>query len=250
MTFRFSPERSGRVLGAVVGMIAVLDTVSMATLPVREGRASVAIIVLTAVLLGAHALLYAFVVLVKERVGTAAYVAAQCAVLFAFGLLNPLLGLAVLLYVAAAIHTAALLAPAVTMTRVFFVLIALTAVSTALASNVYRGATVALALAVAGLAIAAISHIGFDRPLAAATVTEPRAAESPANDVSSSEPLTPRELEVLRRAAAGGTSKQIAAELSIAERTVKAHLASAYQKLGARTRAEAVAIAARRGLIV
>ena len=61
--------------------------------------------------------------------------------------------------------------------------------------------------------------------------------------------LTPRESEVLRQVAAGQTNKSIALKLGISEHTVKFHLGSAMTKLGAASRAEAVAIAIRRALI-
>ena len=61
--------------------------------------------------------------------------------------------------------------------------------------------------------------------------------------------LTPRETEVLRQVAAGQTNKAIALRLGISEHTVKFHLGSAMTKLGASSRAEAVATAIRRGLI-
>lgn len=63
------------------------------------------------------------------------------------------------------------------------------------------------------------------------------------------ESLTPRESEVLRYIAAGQTNKAIALKLGISEHTVKFHLSSAMSKLGAASRAEAVATAIRRGLI-
>ena len=63
------------------------------------------------------------------------------------------------------------------------------------------------------------------------------------------ETLTPREAEVLRHVAAGLTNKAIALKLGISEHTVKFHLGSAMSKLGAASRAEAVATAMRRGLI-
>jgi len=59
--------------------------------------------------------------------------------------------------------------------------------------------------------------------------------------------LTEREMEVLQAAAQGKTSKEIAFALGISERTVKAHLASIYQKLGVDSRAAAIAAAAGRG---
>jgi DNA-binding NarL/FixJ family response regulator len=61
--------------------------------------------------------------------------------------------------------------------------------------------------------------------------------------------LSPREAEVLRQVAAGQTNKAIALQLGISEHTVKFHLGSAMTKLGAASRAEAVALAIRRGLI-
>ena len=61
--------------------------------------------------------------------------------------------------------------------------------------------------------------------------------------------LTARELEVLRLAADGGSTATIAERLGISPATVKSHFEAGYAKLGARNRAEAVAIAFRRGLI-
>ncbi len=61
--------------------------------------------------------------------------------------------------------------------------------------------------------------------------------------------LTERELEVLRAAAQGQRSKEIALDLGISERTVKAHLASIYNKFGVDSRAAAIAVAAQRGLL-
>lgn len=57
--------------------------------------------------------------------------------------------------------------------------------------------------------------------------------------------LSPRERETIARIADGKTTKEIAAELSIAESTVNWHVSNALSKLGASTRAEAVAIALR-----
>jgi DNA-binding NarL/FixJ family response regulator len=61
--------------------------------------------------------------------------------------------------------------------------------------------------------------------------------------------LSGRETQVLRLIADGLSTKQIARELSITERTVKFHVSSILNKLGADTRAQAVALAARRGLL-
>ena len=61
--------------------------------------------------------------------------------------------------------------------------------------------------------------------------------------------LTDRELEVLASVARGERSKEIASHLGISERTVKAHLASIYSKLGVDSRAAAIAVAAHKGLL-
>jgi len=66
---------------------------------------------------------------------------------------------------------------------------------------------------------------------------------------TSLEPLTARELEVLRLMSQGLQNKEIAAALVISERTVKFHVSSILSKLGAGNRTEAVTIAVRQGLI-
>ena len=61
--------------------------------------------------------------------------------------------------------------------------------------------------------------------------------------------LSARELGVLRLVAAGLSNRQIAETLTISERTVKFHVTAIFNKLGADNRAQAVAIAAERGLL-
>ena len=61
--------------------------------------------------------------------------------------------------------------------------------------------------------------------------------------------LSERELEVLAAVGRGQRSKEIAYHLGISERTVKAHLASLYNKLGVDSRAAAVSAAIQRGLL-
>ena len=61
--------------------------------------------------------------------------------------------------------------------------------------------------------------------------------------------LTEREQEVLESVARGERSKEIALRLGISERTVKAHLANIYSKLGVDSRAAAIAVAAQKGLL-
>jgi DNA-binding NarL/FixJ family response regulator len=61
--------------------------------------------------------------------------------------------------------------------------------------------------------------------------------------------LTEREVQVLRRVAMGTANKSIAAELSVSEATVKAHMKSILAKLGANDRTHAVTIAVKRGFL-
>ncbi len=63
------------------------------------------------------------------------------------------------------------------------------------------------------------------------------------------EALSSRELDVLRRMAEGWPNKEIACKLGISEHTVKFHVSAILSKLRARSRTDAVATAARRGLI-
>lgn len=60
--------------------------------------------------------------------------------------------------------------------------------------------------------------------------------------------LTRRELEAVRLLADGLSNREIAAAMALAEVTVKLHLHNAFQKMGARSRADAVRIALRKGI--
>ena len=63
------------------------------------------------------------------------------------------------------------------------------------------------------------------------------------------EGLTPKEIDVLRLIAAGNANKEIAAQLSITEETVKSRVKNILDKLGANDRTHAVTIALKRGII-
>jgi len=64
------------------------------------------------------------------------------------------------------------------------------------------------------------------------------------------QPLTPRELQILRMLADGSPNKSIAADLQISEHTAKFHVSQILAKLGAESRTEAVAIGIRHGLVM
>jgi DNA-binding NarL/FixJ family response regulator len=63
------------------------------------------------------------------------------------------------------------------------------------------------------------------------------------------EGLTTREAEVLRQVAGGNRNRDIAELLFISEETVKVHIKHIMEKLGAKDRTQAIAIAVRRGII-
>jgi DNA-binding NarL/FixJ family response regulator len=63
------------------------------------------------------------------------------------------------------------------------------------------------------------------------------------------DPLTPRELDVVKLIAEAYTNKQIAGALHVSEKTVESHRANVLSKLGMRDRVELVRYAIRRGLV-
>lgn len=60
--------------------------------------------------------------------------------------------------------------------------------------------------------------------------------------------LTPRELDCVEQLVRGSPNREIAARLAISEITVKLHLNSAFKKMGARNRSDAVRIAMLQGM--
>jgi len=101
-----------------------------------------------------------------------------------------------------------------------------------------------------GPALAAALHA----TAAGFAVLEPRDARAwlraPAASADGPDALTPREAEVLALLAEGCSNKAIAARLGVSEHTAKFHVNAILGKLGAATRAEAIVLAARRGLVL
>ena len=89
---------------------------------------------------------------------------------------------------------------------------------------------------------AAAGQVQLAPEAAARLMHEVRAPQSP-------EALTDRETEVLRLVARGRANKQIAHELFVAEKTVKAHVSSVLTKLGVQSRTQAALHAVRIGLV-
>jgi len=81
--------------------------------------------------------------------------------------------------------------------------------------------------------------------LASSAGEQPLPVESDVNGFR----LTPRELDVLRLLVEGNSDRQIAEALFIGARTVQTHVANLFTKLGVNARAEAAAMAVRRGLV-
>jgi DNA-binding NarL/FixJ family response regulator len=87
-----------------------------------------------------------------------------------------------------------------------------------------------------------------ETPFANALWSSP--GDSPVGDASGRvNPLTPRELQVLRLVAAGNTNKAIAAELSLSEKTVDRHVSNMLTKLDVPSRTAATAYAYEHKLI-
>jgi DNA-binding NarL/FixJ family response regulator len=89
----------------------------------------------------------------------------------------------------------------------------------------------------------AVGRAAFDADVLA------KAEQHPPDAPKLVEGLTDRELEILHCAALGLTNKEIGVRLFISDRTVQGHLQNVYQKLGVKTRTEAVTAGLTRGLI-
>lgn len=76
-----------------------------------------------------------------------------------------------------------------------------------------------------------------------------RELRSPQRPPDASEPLTERELDVLRHIAAGATNKAIARDLGVGEATVKSHVSNLLAKLGLKSRTQAALHAVREGIV-
>jgi len=81
------------------------------------------------------------------------------------------------------------------------------------------------------------------------TLTRAFIEEVQLQDERPATPLSRRESQVLQKIAYGATTKEVAHDLGISAHTVKTHLERIFEKLGANDRAQAVAIALRRGLV-
>jgi DNA-binding NarL/FixJ family response regulator len=96
---------------------------------------------------------------------------------------------------------------------------------------------------------AALRGEPFLYPSAIAALVRDFLSRAREGDASPSDPLTPRELQVLKLVAEAHTSEQIAAALSISRKTVERHRENLMGKLGMRDRVELTRYAIKRGLV-
>jgi DNA-binding NarL/FixJ family response regulator len=98
--------------------------------------------------------------------------------------------------------------------------------------------------------IEAVRSVAAGRPfLSSITQTGPVKEWLDQGEKGPRDPLTPRELDVVKLIAEAYTNKQIAEILKVSEKTVESHRANVLAKLGMRDRVELVRYAIRRGLI-
>ncbi len=96
---------------------------------------------------------------------------------------------------------------------------------------------------------AAMRGESFLYPAAISALVRDYLERASAGEETPEDPLTPRELQVLKLIAEAHTNDQIAAELGIARRTVERHRANILGKLHMRDRVELTRYAIRRGLV-
>lgn len=104
------------------------------------------------------------------------------------------------------------------------------------------------ARAEAAAAVAVFEDLGATLLARRASALESRISRA-TRAAGAGDELTPRQTEVLRRVAGGQTNKEIAAELSLSEKTVDRHVSNVFDRLGVSSRAAAVALAVQRNLI-
>jgi DNA-binding CsgD family transcriptional regulator len=237
----------GRTLGAAIGAVALFNTLSALTVPVPMRRPAAVGVFLALLLLLLHATLYWLGERVRRRFDLRVYAAAQAMVLLAIIIVSRLPGPVSLGLLMAGTAEMVVLARGrwgpVPITVAAVALYLAAAFGTA---GLYGAATAGLLIAVAGTmahALAVLVQRPANTPSAA-----PLPDAVPIGARGRWDDLSPRESEVLRELLTGARNIEIAARLGISERTVKAHLAHIYQKLGVDSRAAAIAAALTRRL--
>jgi len=248
------PERLGRTLAIGVVALAALSTVSNVAMPEVERRPSVMATVWVAAVLVAHACAYWFGDKLRVRFGLPAYVAGQATLVFLAGLVVSFVPVILAVYVGLTVETVVTAGQPWGTMPITVGAVGLFGANAAVSWGVYRATMVALVLAVVGVLAHAVAALVRRQAPSEETRDEPardglQVVRQVAPDVTLDfdrrelSRLTAREREVLRALARGARTTEIAEQLDIAERTVKAHLANIYQKLGVDSRTAAVAVA-------
>ena len=237
------PNRLGRALAIGLAAVTLFYALASFSMPEVDRRPDPTIAGLLTALMTTQAALYWFGDRVRVRVGLASYIALQVGIVFIVGLNGALVPVGLGLYMGLTAETVVLGGARwgiVPITVGAVIVFGANAIAT---SNLYFGAMAGLMLAVTAMiaqAIAALVQRGTLVPAAAPLPVATSAAPPPTTGRTRWN-LTPREEEVLRALATGSRSSEIATQLGIAERTVKAHLQSIYLKLGVDSRTAAVA---------
>ena len=234
----------GRTFAAGIVAIAAFNTLSALSMPVADRRVTGIVVALWLALLVSHAVAYWYADRLLPRLGDTGYFAVQGALVFTVGLARAPFPVGVALYIALTVFAVILVGERWGSVVITFGAIALFAINAIVTSNLYQGATAGLLLAVAGVIGHALAALV--RRSASTRVPAPVAMASP--EIAPQFGLTARELEVLRALTRGARNSDIAMQLGITERTVKAHLASIYTKLGVGSRTAAVSFAAQNGI--
>jgi DNA-binding CsgD family transcriptional regulator len=234
-----------RGLAASVAAVAVLNTLSGLSMPVRDRAPATILVVLWLVLLSGHAAAYWFGDAVRRRFGLPAYVIVQAAALFLIAVSGVPAQVAMALFMACTAELVVLAGDRWGTIRITLGAIALFVLASLITSDLYRATTAGLLFALTGALVHAVAALlRRSRP-----VMEAPPDARPAIAANGESGLSARELEVLQELASGARNSRIAARLGITERTVKAHLGSIYQKLGVESRSAAVAAALQRKLV-
>ena len=251
-------KRLGRTLAIGIAALAVFTTVSNLSMPVADRRPSPGMTLAVAVALVAHCAIYWFGERIRARFGIAGYLAIQATLVFLVGLTETIVPVVLTLYVALTVEAIVLAESQWGAMAITTGAIVLLGASAAFAWGVYRAATAGLLLAVVGVLAHAVAALVRRNAPGLPSVPVRPSAEETANtrqvpaaavvdfDRRDLARLTAREREVLRSLTSGARTIEIAEQLDIAERTVKAHLANIYQKLGVDSRTAAVAMALQR----
>lgn len=246
-----------RTLGVIVAIVAVLSTLSSLSLPVLSRRPPALATAMSLVFLAAHAALYWHGERFRGRYGSAMYVALQAALWLGIALARVPTGIAIGLLMMLTLELVVITRGRWSSVAITAGAIALYVTAELLTSGLYRAATGGLLLAVAGglahVIAALLERAPATIPSAPPSITADalRAAIPHTEAPASASPglLSARETAVLRELVRGARNSEIGSTLGISERTVKAHLANIYQKLGVQTRSAAVAAALERQLV-